>query len=103
MRTAITIGIRRKGGSVILTDTNEPLRVHRQKMKEVLRTRAHAEFSEVILFTSDGGGSMRKRFVTPERAAAFAAANVPPVPDEAPEIPTAPPEAPAPEPKRGRK
>lgn len=95
MRKAVTIAETRDGKTVLLCGVEVSLTKQRLQFKEALRLQAHPEFREAMILTTDGGRVMRKRFLTPERAAALAAANVPPVPEDAEEV-AEPPENPAP-------
>jgi mannitol-1-phosphate/altronate dehydrogenase len=95
MRKAVTIAETRDGKTVLICGVEVPLTKQRLQFKEVLRLQAHPEFREAMILTTDGGRVMRKRFSTPERAAALAAANVPPVPEDAEEV-AEPQENPAP-------
>lgn len=95
MRKAVTIAETRDGKTVLLCGVEVSLTKQRLQFKEALRLQAHPEFREAMILTTDGGRVMRKRFLTPERAAALAAANVPPVPDDAEEV-AEPTENPAP-------
>ena len=74
MRKAVTIAETRDGKTVLLCGVEVPLTKQRLQFKEALRLQAHPEFREAMILTTDGGRVMRKRFATPERAAALAAA-----------------------------
>lgn len=81
MKSVITLGFPHGGGdSVLILGTKVPVHVQRAKLKERLARGSDPDFERVEIWSSTG--SVRKRFRTPDAAAARAAANLPPEPQE---------------------
>lgn len=81
MKNVITLGFPHGGGdSVLIHGTKVPVNVQRAKLKERLARGSDPDFERVEIWSSTG--AVRKRFRTPDAAAARAAANLPPEPQE---------------------